>query len=164
MTLSCAASLNATKGTLRGSVDELRAGQRTISAADPKSANTPARLSTPLPRVEHVRLEAPLRAEASPSTLLKFDVVNSATAPLIDLVLEISVLEKPARKGLSGRAIVRPFRVRGDVILQAGHAINYEMLLRNLSSDCRCPATVNVVSVLWLPRGAVLMVRTSNFV
>jgi hypothetical protein len=82
---------------------------------------------------------------------LKFDVVNSATAPLIDLVLEISVLEKPARKGLSGRAIVRPFRVRGDVILQAGHAINYEMLLRNLSSDCRCIATVNVVSVLWLP-------------
>jgi hypothetical protein len=65
--------------------------------------------------------------------------------------LEISILEKPALNEQSGKALVRPFKIRGNVVLQAGYTVNYEMLLRNLSSDCRCIATVDVVSVQWLP-------------
>jgi hypothetical protein len=71
--------------------------------------------------------------------------------PLTDLILEISILEKSAAKELAGRALVRPFQIRGNIVLQAGYTINYEMLLRNLSSDCRCVANVDVVSVHWLP-------------
>jgi len=102
-------------------------------------------------RVDNVRLEAAVREEASPSTILKFDLFNGGSAPLTDLVLEISILEKAAPTELAGRAIVRPFKIRGNVVLQAGYTINYEMLLRNLSSDCRCIANVDVVSVHWLP-------------
>jgi hypothetical protein len=122
--------------------------QRTISTPDdPRPVDAAARLLT----VENVRLEAPVHAEASPSTLLKFDVFNGASTPVTDLVLEISILEKPALTGLSGRAVVRPFKIRGSVVLQAGYTLNFEMLLRNLASDCSCIANVDVVSVQSLP-------------
>ena len=74
--------------------------------------------------------------------------------PLTDLILEISILEKPESMELSGRAVVRPFKIRGHVVLQAGYIVNYEMLLRNLSPDCGCVANVDVVSVHWLPEAA----------
>jgi hypothetical protein len=77
--------------------------------------------------------------------------VMEVRTPLTDLILEISILEKSAAKELTGRALVRPFQIRGNIVLQAGYTINYEMLLRNLSSDCRCVANVDVVSVHWLP-------------
>src|SRR5215203_186973 len=145
--LACGVSLNATKGASHDSVDQTKAGRGIISIlVDPKRVDA-ARLL----RVENVRLEAPVRAEASPATILKFDVFNGTSAPLTDLVLEISILEKPARTELTGRTLVRPFKIRGSVVLQAGYTINYEMLLRNLSSDCRCIANVDVVSVHWLP-------------
>jgi hypothetical protein len=148
LALACSASVNATTTTSRGSADQLKASRGTISIPDdPKPANAAARLL----RIENVRLEAPVHAEASPSTLMKFDVVNRSSTPLTDLVLEISILEKPALTERSGRVLVRPFTIRGNVILQAGYTINYEMLLRNLSSDCRCIANVDVVSVHWLP-------------
>jgi hypothetical protein len=151
LALVCGASVNATKTTSHGSADRLKATRGTVSIPDdPKRVNPAARLL----RVDNVRLEAPAHAEASPSTLLKFDVFNGASAPLTDLVLEISILEKPALTELSGRALVRPFKIRGNVVLQAGYTVNYEMLLRNLSSDCRCIATVDVVSVHWLPEAA----------
>ena len=136
------------QGRLTRSVDQTKARRGTISILDdPKRVDAAARLL----RVENVQLEAPVRAEASPATILKFDVFNGTSAPLTDLVLEISILEKPARMELTGRALVRPFKIRGSVVLQAGYTINYEMLLRNLSSDCRCIANVDVVSVHWLP-------------
>jgi hypothetical protein len=148
LALACAASLDATESASYRSVDNLRASRGTISVPrDPKRVTGAA----PLLRVENVRLEAPVHAEASPSTLLKFDVFNGASTPLTDLILEISILEKPALNELSGKALVRPFKIRGHVVLQAGYTVNYEMLLRNLSSDCRCIATVDVVSVQWLP-------------
>jgi len=76
---------------------------------------------------------------------------NVVRPPLTDLILEISILEKPALNELSGKALVRPFTIRGNVVLQAGYTVNYEMLLQNLSSDCKCIANVDVVSVHWLP-------------
>ena len=148
LALACGVSLNATKGASHDSVDQTKARRGIISIPDdPKRVEAAARLL----KVENVRLEAPVREEASPSTILKFDVVNGTSAPLTDLVLEISILEKSAPTELAGRAIVRPFKIRGSVVLQAGYTINYEMLLRNLSSDCRCIANVDVVSVHWLP-------------
>ena len=147
LAFSCGASMNATESTSHGSVDQLKASRGTISVPDDPRAPNAARLV----RIENVRLEDPLRAEASPSTLLKFDVFNGGSTPLTDLILEISIFEKPAPKELTGRALVRPFKIRGTVVLQAGYTLNYEMLLRNLLSDCRCFANVDVVSFLWLP-------------
>jgi hypothetical protein len=148
LALACSASLNAIKGPSHDSVDQTGAPRGTISIPDNfKRVNETARLL----RVENVRLEAPVRAEASPSTLLKFDVFNGTPTPLTGLVLEISILETPALTELAGRTLVRPFKIRGHVVLQAGYTVNYEMLLRNLSPDCRCIANVDIVSVHWLP-------------
>jgi hypothetical protein len=42
---------------------------------------------------------------------------------------------------------VGPFTIRGEVVLEAGYSLNYEMLLRSFSSDCYCMPNVEVVSV-----------------
>ena len=149
LALACAVSFNAAESASYGTVDKLQVNRDTIAVpSDLKPINESAQLL----RVEKVRLEVPVTAETSPSTLLKFDVFNGGSTPLTDLILEISILEKPALNELSGKALVRPFKIRGHVVLQAGYTVNYEMLLRNLSSDCRCIATVDVVSVQWLPQ------------
>jgi len=101
--------------------------------------------------VENVRLEAPDPPETSPSTLLRFDVSNGSSTALTDLVLQVFILEKRVSTNCPGKALVRPFKIQERVVLQAGYTLNYEMLLRNLSSDCRCIATVDVVSARWLP-------------
>jgi hypothetical protein len=108
------------------------------------------RASTALLRVEDVLLEAPLKPQAWPSAVLKFKVLNDGPTPLTDLVLEISVTELRERDRLPGRALVRPFTVRGHIVLLAGYSMQYEMLLRNLSPSCDCVASVDVVSVRWL--------------
>jgi hypothetical protein len=109
-------------------------------------------LPTPRVKVENVRLEAPPHGEASLLALLKFEVSNGGATPLTDLVLEISIAQEPGPTELVGRELVRPFKVRGHVVLQPGYAIDYEILLRNLSSDCDCVASVDVVSVQWLTK------------
>jgi hypothetical protein len=147
LAVACAVSLIAAESASYGSVDKPR---RTETIPVP-SALKPINDAAQLLRVENVRLEAPVSAETLLSTLLKFDVFNGGSIPLTDLILEISILEKPAVNELSGKALVGPFKIRGKVVLQAGYTINYEMLLRNLSSDCSCEATVDVVSVHWLP-------------
>jgi len=67
--------------------------------------------------------------------------------------LEISITEKPAFEPVlaPSRMLVRPFTIRGNVVLESGYTINYEMLLRHFSSDCNCLANVGVLSVRSLP-------------
>ena len=82
--------------------------------------------------------------------MLKFDLLNASPAGLTDLLLEISIMEKP--DGLApGRMLVRPFRIRGNVVLKSGYTVDYELLLRALSSDCDCVASVDVLSVRTVP-------------
>jgi hypothetical protein len=149
LAMACGASLNANRGASHGSVDQSKARRATIGIAADR-ATAAARML----RVENVRLEAPVHAYASPSTLLTFDVFNGASTPLTDLVLEVSILEKPVTTTLSGRTVVRPFKIRGQVVLQAGYTVNYEILLRNLSPACACVANVDIVSVHWIPEAA----------
>jgi hypothetical protein len=85
--------------------------------------------------------------------VLKFDVFNGSPKRQTDWLLEISITDKlvvdpiPAPR----RVLVRPFKIRGNFVLESGYTINYEMLLRHLSTDCDCVATVDVVSVRALP-------------
>jgi hypothetical protein len=150
-TLLCSVALNATKGASHDPVDQTSAGRAALSIPDDSERVDRFDPAVRLVRVENVRLEAPVPAEALPSALLKFDVFNGTSTSLTDVVLEISILEKPATTELVGRAVVRPFKIRGTVVLEAGYTINYSMLLRNVSSDCRCVPNVDVVSVHWLP-------------
>jgi hypothetical protein len=103
--------------------------------------------------IANVRLEAAPPVEASPSMTLKFAIANEGSTSVSDIVLEISIVEKAKsdQPELARRILVGPFTIRGDVVLRAGYTMNYEMLMRNLSSECGCLATVDVLSARPLP-------------
>jgi len=97
--------------------------------------------------VQNIRMEAPDSFVDSPAAVVRFDLFNAGVTPLTAITLEISVLEKSSDDRQSGRPIVHPFRIRGDLVLDPGYTVNFGMLLRNLSSDCVCIAKVDVISV-----------------
>jgi hypothetical protein len=97
-------------------------------------------------RVQRVRLEPAPPMNASPGTVLKFDLLNASVNRLADLVLQIAIVEK-SEPFAPRRILVGPFTIRGEVVLEAGYSLTYEMLLRNFSSDCHCLPNVEVVSV-----------------
>ena len=96
--------------------------------------------------VQRVRLEPAPPMSASPGTVLKFDVLNASANRLADPLLHIAIVEKTEPFALR-RILVGPFTIRGEVVLEAGYILNYEMLLRNFPSDCHCVPNVDVVSV-----------------
>jgi hypothetical protein len=115
-------------------------------------------------RVAHVRLEPAPAMKTLPFSVLKFDLFNVSSNRLTDVVLEISIVEKPDPDQVLGsrRVLVGPFTVRGSVVLESGYSINYEMLLRNFSSDCSCVANVDVLSVRSLPDSGVVTSAIRN--
>ena len=94
-------------------------------------------------KVQRVRLEPAPPMSASPGTVLKFDLYNASTNRLADPLLQIAIVEKTEPSALR-RILVGPFTIRGEVVLEAGYRLNYEMLLRNFSSDCHCLPNVEV--------------------
>jgi len=103
--------------------------------------------ATRLPlRVQRVRLEPAPPISASPGTVLKFDLFNASVNRLADPLVQIAIVEN-AEPFAIRRILVGPFTIRGEVVLEAGYILNYEMLLRNFSSDCHCVPNVEVVSV-----------------
>jgi hypothetical protein len=98
-------------------------------------------------RIKNVRLESAPPSAANPSALLKFDMVNEGSLRLTDVLLEIALVERklPDTEG-APRVIVGPFTIRGNVTIDSGYTVNYEMLLRNFSVDCGCVANVFVLS------------------
>jgi len=97
-------------------------------------------------KVQRVRLEPAPPMSASPGTVLKFDLLNASANRLADPLLHIAIVEKTEPFALQ-RIRVGPFTIRGEVVLEAGYILNYEMLLRNFPSDCHCVPNVDVVSV-----------------
>lgn len=104
-------------------------------------------------RIDNLRFERPPVDAPTPSTLLKFDMVNDDTLRLTDIRIEVAVFEKGATliDPNATRVVVRPFTIRGRETIEPGYTVNFEMLLRNLSADCSCRATVNVISARPLP-------------
>jgi hypothetical protein len=99
-------------------------------------------------RITNVRLEAAPPEAPKPSAVLKFDILNDSELRVTDIVIQVAMHEEPRvdHAARSRRVVVAPFTIRGDLTLEAGHTVNYEMLLRNLSSDCGCVANVVVLS------------------
>lgn len=116
------------------------------AAHDAVHIDGPMAVVSPL-KVGNVRLEPPPPTERLPAVLLKFDVVNVSSNRLTDLVLKVSILEKPhVLDGATDRILVGPFEIRGRVVLEPGYALNYQLLLRNLTVDCGCVAKVEPIS------------------
>ena len=99
--------------------------------------------------IHRVRLEAPSATEASPAAVLRFDATNEGSDRLTDIVLEGAIEAEPdsSDESRARRLIAGPFKIQVAAILEAGYTIEYEVLLRNLSLECRCIPTVRVVSV-----------------
>lgn len=110
-----------------------------LLAVEPRAASTL--------RIENVRLERSPADAPAPSALLKFDMVNEGTLRLRDILIEIAIFEKAQTLtgGLKPRLIVRPFTIKGHVTIEPSYTVNFEMLLRNVSSECPCEADVSVV-------------------
>jgi hypothetical protein len=84
---------------------------------------------------------------------LKFDVFNDTSLRLTDVVMRVSFLEKqaPDIADVPARVLVGPVTVRVTAVLQAESVLSYEMLFRNLSSDCDCSPSVEILSARLLP-------------
>jgi hypothetical protein len=120
---------------------------------------TAADLNLPRPdpvcalRVTKIRFEEPPPDALFPSALLKFDVINLGLTRIADVELEVTIRERLSRSNapVDRRTIVGPFTIRGRVAIEAGYTFNYNLILRNFSSDCECIADVSVVGARWLP-------------
>lgn len=99
-------------------------------------------------RIKNVRFEAAPPSAPKPSAVLKFDILNDGSLRLTDVIVEIAILEREPfhNEAIAPRVMVGPFTIRGDVIIESGYTVNYEMLLRNFTADCKCVATVGIVS------------------
>jgi hypothetical protein len=119
----------------------------------PKAVVLPPLNPVPTLRIMNVRLEAPPADAPTPSAVLKFDMLNDGGSKVTDIVIQISMLERPRDEHALGsrRFVVNPFMIRGSVTLEAGYTMNYEMLLRNLSADCACVPNVVVISARPVP-------------
>jgi hypothetical protein len=144
----------ATAGGSETSSDQAKLDRAAISAGSPLlpvDLNSGAAVSSL--RIEHVRLEPAPQREVSPSAMLKFDMSNRSSRKVTDVTLEVSILEKQQSDDPDAprRVIAGPFTIRGKVALDAGYTMYYEMLLSNLSPDCGCIASVDVLSLGLLP-------------
>ena len=101
--------------------------------------------------INDIRLEAPPRQTPEPASVLKFEMLNDGERRVTDVMLEIAIREKAADIAVTPRTIVGPFLVGGHATIEAGYAVDYELLLKNLAPDCSCLATVRVVSARELP-------------
>jgi hypothetical protein len=104
-------------------------------------------------RIDNIRLEPGSQTKSDPSMILKFDMFNDSSNKVTDLVLEISIIEKPdaEQPATQPHVIAGPFTIRGKAILRAGFSITYQMLFHNLAPDCKCVANVDVLSLRSLP-------------
>ena len=80
-------------------------------------------------------------------------MLNDTSLRLTDVVMRVSFLEKRADDidATPARVVVGPVTVRVGEALRAGYVLSYEMLFRNLSSDCDCAPRVEIVSARLLP-------------
>jgi hypothetical protein len=62
--------------------------------------------------------------------------------------MKVSVIEAAETRRDAPRTVLAgPFEIRGKAPLDPGFTMTYEIRLRNLSPDCGCVGTVNIVSV-----------------
>jgi hypothetical protein len=103
-------------------------------------------------RINNIRLDTPGPDAPQPSTTLKFDLWNDGAVAITDIQLQVAIIQRrDAHDEAVPRVMVGPFTVGGHATIEAGYTVSYEMVLRNLSSDCQCLANVRVVSARALP-------------
>jgi hypothetical protein len=118
--------------------------------ADQESSRVEASAHSVL-RVSNVRLDAPSAEVSRPAALLKFDLLNDGELRVTDVRVEITIFERSRSNTWPRRIVAGPVTIRGHATIEAGYTVSYEMLLRNLASDCDCDPHVSIVSARPIP-------------
>jgi hypothetical protein len=102
-------------------------------------------------QVRDVRFEAAPQLDGMPSTLLIVRLANEGSTDLSRIVVRISVFEKRAAPTPTSRepaVLAGPYTLIGNSrVLRPGQTIDFELRLKNLSSEQGCSANVDVLSV-----------------
>lgn len=129
-----------------------------LKSAAPERVHTPVAVSVNRPaqspgiKIKKIRLEPPDEGDALTTAVLRFDAVNDSADRLTDLVLEISIVGKGSTSDAApSRVITRPFTVEEKRVIEPGYSLQYEIVLKNVSSDCDCRTSVQVRSARSLP-------------
>jgi hypothetical protein len=98
-------------------------------------------------KIAKIRLEPAPRDETA--AVLRFDMSNAGSHTVRDVVFQISLVEDLSRGTTNApeRVIAGPFTIEAKFDLEPADTAEYEALLRNLPTDCRCAARIRVLSV-----------------
>jgi hypothetical protein len=95
--------------------------------------------------VRHIRVEAAMPVDGSPSVVLKFDVHNDGSANVTDIVLSVSLRKSGTTKSVEPAVGVQPFTITIPNVLLSGYSFDYEIRLRNVSLDAANAPEIEVV-------------------
>jgi hypothetical protein len=118
-----------------------------IASPQTPSALAPAPDRFPL-TVQKLRFESDLVGEFDPSARITFEIRNEGFVGLDDISLSVSVAQKSPLDELNAppTVLAGPFTVRVRPTLRPGYSLAYDIRLRNISAECDCFATVDVLS------------------
>jgi hypothetical protein len=97
--------------------------------------------------VRHVRLSPALPIGDLPSAVMRFDVQNRGSREVMDIDVKVVLVAASLddRAPRSPMVLAGPFTVRTRRALMPGERFDYEIRLRNLTSECDCLAKVDVI-------------------
>ena len=98
-------------------------------------------------KIAKVRLESTPRDETS--AVLRFDMSNAGSRTVRDIVFQISLVEDVRREktDVPERVVAGPFTILAKLPLEPADTAEYEALLRNVPTGCRCAARIRLLSV-----------------
>jgi hypothetical protein len=104
-------------------------------------------------RLSNIRLEPATDFEAAASMNVSFDLANDSSVSFTNIVIQVRILKNPVPSSPTSVSTVLagPFSIRTKIVFEPAFTINYELRLRNLSSDCDCNAHVEIVSYRQAP-------------
>lgn len=98
--------------------------------------------------VRKIRLAPAPPIDGASSARVTFDMYNEGDRSLGDIVLQVWLLEEARREPADARraVVAGPVTIRTKAALSPGYSLSYEIRLRNVSADCGCVPSVDVVS------------------
>jgi hypothetical protein len=99
-------------------------------------------------RVRNVRIKPAPDIESTSTVNVSFDLINAGSVSLTNIVLQVFILEAviPTEPDREPTILAGPFSIRTKIVFEPAFTINYQLRLRNISSDCDCIADVKIVS------------------
>ena len=130
----------------------LTCGVRGVAATDMFSF-TLARADVEMGVTQSTLKIAKIRLESTPqdetSAVLKFDMSNAGSDTVRAVVFQISLVEDLSRERTDApeRVVAGPFTIEAKFDLEPVETAEYEALLRNVPTDCRCVPRIRVLAV-----------------